>query len=97
MKRRLSVTNLSSENNLPTFCLHRVVTLAADKLKKQWLCIIDLADCIRQLERKLSRPSNNQDLAVNILCIFKVACLPVFLRSTNLKSKLIEFFVFVKF
>ena len=74
-----------------------MVTLAADKLKKQWLCTIDLADCIRQLEKKLPRPSNNQDLAVNILYVFKVARSPVFLRSTNLESKLIEFFVFVKF
>ena len=29
--------------------------------------------------------------------LVKVACSPVFLRSTNLESKLIEFFVFVKF
>ena len=28
---------------------------------------------------------------------FKVACTPVFSRSTNLQSKLIEFFVFVNF
>ena len=29
--------------------------------------------------------------------VFKVACCPVFSRSTNLESKLIEFFVFVNF
>ena len=28
---------------------------------------------------------------------FKVACTPVFSRSTNLESKLIKFFVFVNF
>ena len=31
------------------------------------------------------------------VCIFKVARFPVFLRSTNLESKLIQFFVFVEF
>ena len=40
---------------------HRVVTLVADKLKKQWLCIVYSADCIRQLERKF----NLQGLAVS--------------------------------
>ena len=36
---------------------HRVVTLVADKLKRQWLCIVYFANCIRQPERKLPRPS----------------------------------------
>ena len=34
----------------------RVVTLVADKLKRQWLCIVYFANCVRQLERKLPRP-----------------------------------------
>ena len=45
---------------------HRVVTLVADKLKKQWVCIMCIADCIRQLERKLPRLPCNQDLAVKV-------------------------------
>ena len=32
---------------------HRVVTLVADKLKRQWLCIVYFTNCIRQPERKL--------------------------------------------
>ena len=36
---------------------HRVVTLVADKLKRQWLCIVYFANCIRQPERRLPRPS----------------------------------------
>ena len=42
---------------------HRVVTLVADKLMRQWLCIVHFANCIRQPERKLPRPSTgNLDL-----------------------------------
>ena len=36
---------------------HREVTLVADKLKRQWLCIVYFANCMRQPERKLPRPS----------------------------------------
>jgi len=36
---------------------HRVVTLVADKLKRQRLCIVYFANCMRQPERKLPRPS----------------------------------------
>ena len=32
---------------------HRVVTLVAEKLKRQWLCIVYFANCIRQPEWKL--------------------------------------------
>ena len=44
---------------------HRVVTLVADKLKKLWLATycIYFADCIRQPQRKLPRPSINQGFA----------------------------------
>ena len=31
---------------------HRVVTPIADKLKRQWLCIVYFDNCIRQPERK---------------------------------------------
>ena len=50
-----------------TNCLnHRVVvTLVADKLKRQWFCILYFTECIRQPERKLPRPSYNQDLTVS--------------------------------
>ena len=44
---------------------HRVVTLVADKPKRQWLCTVYFADYIRQLERKLPRLSYNQHLAVS--------------------------------
>ena len=33
----------------------RVVTLVVDKLKRLWLCIVHLADCIRKPESKLPR------------------------------------------
>ena len=36
---------------------HRVVTMVAENLKRQWLCIVYFANCIRQPERKLPRPS----------------------------------------
>ena len=36
---------------------HRVVPLVADKLKRQWLYIFYFANCIRQSEGKLSRPT----------------------------------------
>ena len=36
-------------------------------------------------------------MSVMLYCILKVAGNPVFSRSTNLESKLIEFFVFVNF
>ena len=35
---------------------HRVVTLVADKLRRQWLCNVNFANCIRQPERKFPRP-----------------------------------------
>ena len=41
---------------------HTVVTLVADKLRRQWLCNVNFANCIRQPERKLPRPSTEQDL-----------------------------------
>ena len=44
---------------------HKVVTLVADKQKRQWLCTIYFADYIRQLESKLPRLSYNQHLAVS--------------------------------
>ena len=47
------------------FLNHRVVTLIADKMQKQWLCIVCLDNCIRQPERKLPRPTYNQDLTVS--------------------------------
>ena len=36
---------------------HRVVTLVAEELKRQWLCIVYFANCIQQPERKLPKPS----------------------------------------
>ena len=40
-----------------------VVTLVVAELKRQWLCMVYFANCIRQPERKLPRPAYNQDLA----------------------------------
>ena len=37
--------------------------MVTDQLKRQWLCIVCFANCIRQPERKFSRPSYNRDLA----------------------------------
>ena len=37
---------------------HRVVTLVAEELKRQWLCIVYFANSIRRTERKLPRPSH---------------------------------------
>ena len=42
---------------------HRVVTLVADKLKRQWLCIVYFANCIRQLES----PDHLQPYLVHIV------------------------------
>ena len=36
---------------------HSMVTLVADKLMRQWLCIVYFANCIRQPERKVPRPT----------------------------------------
>ena len=38
-----------------------------------------------------------KNLVISYFCFLKVAGNPVFSRSTNLESKLIEFFVFVNF
>ena len=44
---------------------HWVVTLVADKPKRQWLCTMCFADYKRQLERKLPRLSYNHHVAVS--------------------------------
>ena len=53
------VLYISLQNKL-VVVTNRVVTMVADKLKRQWLCI---ANCIRP-QRKLPRPSYNQDPAL---------------------------------
>ena len=56
---------------------HRVVTQVADKLKRQWSCIMYFANCIRQPERKL--PSHPQPHLVDIVTTdhapFEGACI----------------------
>ena len=51
--------NLSLQKQIDCFN-HRVVTMVAVNLKRQWLCIVYFADCIRQPERKFPRVSYNR-------------------------------------
>ena len=55
----VSLTTLQKQIN------HWVVTLVAEELKRQQLCSVKFANCIRQPQRKLPRLSYNQDLAVS--------------------------------
>ena len=67
----LQVTH--SKHKLSGYFNHRVVTLVAHKLKRQWLFIVYFANCIRQPERKLPRPSTTWSCRYSIhwSCIFE--------------------------
>ena len=54
---QLSIQSCATQQKQIGCFNHRVITLVGDKLKRQWLCIVYFANCIRQPERKLSRPS----------------------------------------